>query len=93
MATQSGARLGGAIVGTVAVNGEDLAPGVAHPRWFIVADGLRGAGVGGALTQATMDFVDSHGIAETRLWTYSGLDAARALHERAGFRLVAEKPA
>jgi len=92
MATQSGARRGGAIVGTIAIYGEDIEPNVAHLRWFIVADGLRGAGVGGALMQATMDFVDSHGFAQTRLWSYSVLDAARALYERAGFRLVAEKP-
>ncbi|WP_306119260.1 MULTISPECIES: helix-turn-helix domain-containing GNAT family N-acetyltransferase [unclassified Roseitalea] len=86
------ARRGGAIVGTIAIDGEDLAPNVAHLRWFIVADGLRGAGIGRALMQAAMEFVDSHGFAETRLWTFSGLDAARALYERAGFRLVGEKP-
>lgn len=86
------ARSGGAIVGTIAIDGEDLEPGVAHLRWFIVADGLRGAGIGRALMDAAMEFVDGHGFAETRLWTFSGLEAARALYERAGFRLVEEKP-
>jgi len=86
------ARSGGAIVGTIAIDGEDLEPGVAHLRWFIVADGLRGAGIGRALMDAAMEFVDGHGFAETRLWTFSGLDAARVLYERAGFRLVEEKP-
>ena len=34
------------IVGSVAIDGEDLAPGEAHLRWFILDDGCRGHGVG-----------------------------------------------
>ncbi len=60
----------GAIVGTIAIDGQDLEPGVAHLRWFIVAEGLRGAGIGRALMQAAMGFVDANGFAETRLWTF-----------------------
>jgi hypothetical protein len=34
------------IVGSVAIDGEDLAPGEAHLRWFILDDGCRGHGWG-----------------------------------------------
>lgn len=38
--------MNGRIVGSVAIDGEDLAPGEAHLRWFILDDGCRGHGVG-----------------------------------------------
>lgn len=82
----------GRIVGSVSIDGEDLGAGKAHLRWFIVADGQRGAGIGKALIEAAMAFVDETGFAETHLWTFSGLDAACRLYERAGFELVEEKP-
>jgi hypothetical protein len=40
------AVMNGRIVGSVAIDGEDLAPGEAHLRWFILDDGCRGHGVG-----------------------------------------------
>ncbi len=36
----------GEIVGSVAIDGEDLGGGLAHLRWFIVEDGLQGAASG-----------------------------------------------
>lgn len=81
---------GDEIVGTVAVDGEDLGAGIAHLRWFIVADGYRGTGVGRRLLDAAMDFCDAKGFAETRLWTLKGLDAARKLYETHGFALAEE---
>ncbi len=82
----------GAVVGTVAIDGEDLGPGLAHLRWFIVDDGLRGAGVGRALLERAMEFCDRQGFAETHLWTFRGLDAARHLYEANGFTLAEEWP-
>lgn len=82
----------GRIVGSVSIDGEDLGEGIAHLRWFIVGDGQRGSGIGKMLIDAAMDFVDRTGFEETHLWTFSGLDAARRLYERAGFELVEEKP-
>lgn len=83
---------GGEIVGTVAVDGEDLGPGLAHLRWFIVDDGRRGAGLGRRLLGEAVAFCDRRGIAETHLWTFKGLDAARRLYEAAGFALTEERP-
>ena len=81
---------GNAIVGTVVVDGEDLGGEIAHLRWFIVADGYRGAGLGRRLLAEAVAFCDARGFAETRLWTLAGLDAARTLYEAAGFALAEE---
>ncbi|WP_376966491.1 GNAT family N-acetyltransferase [Azospirillum sp. A26] len=88
---------GDRIVGTIAIDGEDLsgagsAPRIAHLRWFIVEDGRRGGGLGRRLLDEAVAFADRTGVAETRLWTFRGLDAARRLYEAAGFVLAAESP-
>jgi len=80
----------GQIVGGIAIDGEDLGDGRAHLRWFIVDDGARGTGVGKMLLHAALDFCDARGFAETRLWTFQGLDAARHLYEHNGFTLAEE---
>lgn len=82
----------GRVVGTIAIDGEDMGPGVAHLRWFIVDDGLRGGGVGRRLLAAALAFCDRHGFPEIHLWTFRGLDAARRLYEAHGFALVEERP-
>jgi GNAT superfamily N-acetyltransferase len=76
----------------VAIDGEDLGPGIAHPRWFIVADEVRGHGVGRELLDAAVRFSDRHGFQQIQLWTFRGLDAARRLYEAQGFELVEERP-
>ena len=76
----------GRTLASIVVDG-DLAAGQAHLRWFIVDESLRGMGVGRALLARAMAFVDAH-YAETYLWTFKGLDAARHLYEAAGFTLT-----
>jgi len=78
------------VIGSIAIDGEDLGDGCAHLRWFIVDPACRGTGYGKRLMESALDFVDWQGFAETRLWTLKGLDAARALYERAGFVLTRE---
>ncbi|VVD59051.1 Multidrug resistance operon repressor [Pandoraea eparura] len=73
---------------SLAIDG-DLEAGVAHLRWFIVDDSLRGAGVGRRLMAQAMAFVDAR-YRETYLWTFKGLDAARHLYESFGFALTDE---
>jgi DNA-binding MarR family transcriptional regulator/N-acetylglutamate synthase-like GNAT family acetyltransferase len=82
----------GHILGSVAIDGEDMGSDVAHLRWFIVDDALRGTGAGKKLLDATLAFVDNQGFAETHLWTFSGLHAARHLYETRGFVLAEERP-
>jgi len=82
----------GAVVGTIAIDGEDLGQGSAHLRWFIVEDGLRGIGIGRRLLDVALAFCDERGFRDTQLWTFSGLDAARRLYEAIGFALAEEYP-
>jgi DNA-binding MarR family transcriptional regulator/GNAT superfamily N-acetyltransferase len=80
----------GEIVGSAAIDGEDLGDGKAHLRWVIVDDDMRGTGTGRRLVSQAMQFCDQHGFAEVHLWTFKGLDAARALYESFGFVLEEE---
>lgn len=81
---------GNRIVGSVAVDGEDLGDNTAHLRWFILDDGFRGRGTGRALLAEAVAFCDRSGFAATRLWTLSSLSAARKLYESFGFVLEQE---
>jgi GNAT superfamily N-acetyltransferase len=80
----------GRVVGAVAIDGEDLGPGRAHLRWFIVDEGARGGGIGRRLLSEAVAFCDRSGFAETHLWTLRGLEVARRLYEAEGFELTEE---
>jgi len=79
------------IVGSIAIDGQDLGNNQAHLRWFILDDGCRGSGVGRQLLRAAVEFCDQHGFDAIQLWTFKGLDAARRLYEAAGFELTMEE--
>lgn len=81
----------GRIVGSVAIDGEDMGENRAHLRWFIIDDGLRGAGIGRQLMTHAMNFCDREGFLETHLWTFQGLNAARRLYEDFGFSVIEER--
>ena len=79
------------IVGSVAIDGEDLGPGIAHLRWFIVDDEVRGTGMGRRLLKTALDFSDAQHVAETHLWTFPSLHAAQHLYKEHGFVLAEER--
>ncbi|WP_347254480.1 bifunctional helix-turn-helix transcriptional regulator/GNAT family N-acetyltransferase [Leminorella grimontii] len=85
------AMLNDRIVGSIAIDGQDLGNGEAHLRWFILDDGCRGSGVGKILIETALAFCDRHEFKATQLWTFKGLDAARRLYESHGFVLVHEE--
>lgn len=78
------------IVGSVAIDGEDLDQGEAHLRWFIIDDGCRGHGAGKKLLNEAILFCDSVGFSAVHLWTFNKLTTARRLYESFGFTLVKE---
>jgi len=78
----------GRCLASLAIDG-DARTRVAHLRWFIVDDLLRGSGIGRQLIARAMAFVDTH-FDDTYLWTFKGLEAARHLYESAGFQLTDE---
>ena len=78
------------IEGSITIDG--IRPGFedAHVRWFIVSDALRGRGIGAWLISTAVDFCRSTGYRKIYLWTFEGLEAARHLYEKLGFRLIEE---
>jgi GNAT superfamily N-acetyltransferase len=81
----------GRIEGSITIDGVGAAADGAHLRWFVMSDALRGRGVGHQLIGAALDFCRDRGYRRVYLWTFAGLDAARHLYERHGFRLVAQQ--
>lgn len=77
-----------AVVGSVVVDVTGGGQRGAHLRWFIVA--AQGRGLGKMLLERAMRFCDDQGQQSVWLTTFAGLDAARGLYERHGFRLVEE---
>lgn len=80
----------GRVEGGIAIDGAHAAKRGAHLRWFILSDALRGKGVGRQLMDYAVDFCIAKGYRTIYLWTFEGLDAARHLYERTGFRMVCQ---
>ena len=82
---------GGRVQGTIVIDGgADDDPRRAQLRWFIVADDLRGKGMGRRLLEAAMAFARRR-YERVHLGTFAGLDAARHLYEDFGFRKTLER--
>ena len=75
------------IVGSVAIDGVNHDSKGAHLRWFIVAPENQGQGIGKILIEEAIEFCRKKRFARVYLWTFAGLDAARHLYEKYGFRL------
>lgn len=86
---------GGRVMGSVAIDGGKgggkAGTGGAHLRWFILADELRGQGQGRRLLLEAIGFCRRCGHPRIFLWTFQGLDTARHLYEKMGFRLAEER--
>jgi len=73
--------------GAVAIDGRLSKTEGARLRWFIMDPSLHGRGVGRKLIAKAVEFCRSVGHDKVFLWTFKGLDAARHLYEKEGFRL------
>ncbi|MGC8605634.1 MAG: GNAT family N-acetyltransferase, partial [Desulfomonilaceae bacterium] len=85
------ARMGNSFVGSIAIDGETFHTDGARLRWFIVQPDHSGKNLGKQLLAAAMEFCSSAGHNKVFLWTFRGLQCARSLYERIGFRLVEER--
>ena len=56
-----------------------------------MSDALRGKGVGNRLMDAAIGFCRSRGYRRVYLWTFDGLNAARHLYEKNGFRVAEQQ--
>lgn len=81
----------GHIEGSIAIDGLHAGDRGAHLRWFIMSDALRGKGIGKQLIDTAIGFCHSTGYKRIYLYTFEGLDTARHLYEKAGFRLAEQQ--
>lgn len=84
------ASVGEKIVGAIAIDGVNHDRKGAHLRWFIVAPESRGNGIGKKLLEEAVEFCRKIKFSKVYLWTFAGLDPARHLYERFGFKLCEE---
>jgi GNAT superfamily N-acetyltransferase len=84
------ATVEGRFAGSAAMDGRKASTEGARLRWFIVVPACQGTGLGKALLGRAVAFCRQRMYPTAYLWTFEGLDAARALYEREGFRLCEE---
>ncbi|MBI9077480.1 MAG: GNAT family N-acetyltransferase [Desulfatibacillum sp.] len=82
----------GRVHGSIAIDGIHANDQGAHLRWFITSSALRGTGTGNRLLQDAVDFCRHKEYKKIYLWTFEGLELARHLYEKFGFRIAEELP-
>ncbi len=85
------ARTDSEIIGGVFIDGSDADGQGARLRWFIIDPAYQGKGLGNRLMEQAMDFCRSRGFKRVYLTTFAGLNTARHLYEKFGFRLCREE--
>lgn len=85
------AHIEGQIAGAIVIDGVDAETEGARLRWFIIAPEFQGYGLGNHLLSTALDFCKQTGFRRVYLTTFAGLDAARHLYEKVGFRLCEEQ--
>ncbi len=78
------------LVGSIAIDGFHRNSKGGHLRWFIVAPENQWQGIGKMLLEKAVEFCRKMKFNKVYLWTFSGLDPARHLYEKFGFRLCEE---
>jgi len=85
------ARMEEKIAGSIAIDGIEHDSHGAHLRWFIVAPENQGRGIGDKLLKEAVEFCRKKKFARVYLWTFAGLDEARHLYEKFGFKLCEQR--
>ena len=79
------------IVGSIAIDGNQIRKNEARLRFFIISPDYQGLGIGNLLMEQAITFCNDSGFEKVYLTTFAGLDAAKHLYETWGFRLIEEK--
>jgi RimJ/RimL family protein N-acetyltransferase len=77
------------VVGSIAMVDADAQVG--QLRWFLLVPEVRGSGLGRRLLDAALTYGRERGFSRIFLWTFSDLEGARRLYERAGFKVTETK--
>ena len=81
------ATIAGAFAGSIAIDGRNRNKEGSRLRWFIVTPRFHRSGIGTLLLKKSIDFCKKAGHKRIYLWTFKGLESARYLYEKEGFRL------
>lgn len=76
------------IKGGIAIDGIKAMTEGAHLRWFILSPEVQGRGFGNRLMEEAVSFCKKKNYQQIYLWTFEGLQPARHLYEKFGFKLV-----
>ncbi|OGP90225.1 MAG: hypothetical protein A2157_14045 [Deltaproteobacteria bacterium RBG_16_47_11] len=79
------------ITGSIVIDGANHDSQGAHLRWFIVAPENQGHGIGKMLLTEAVEFCRKNKFGRIYLWTFAGLDGARHLYEKCGFKLCEQR--
>ena len=80
----------GQLLGSITIDACRAQSDGAHLRWFIVSAEASGQGIGQALISRAIAHCDHRKFKKIYLTTFSGLDPARKLYDRCGFKLESE---
>ena len=78
------------MVGSITIDGMEATTRGARLRWFIITPEYQGRDLGKQLMRTAIDFCKQVHYTRVYLTTFAGLDAARHLYEKWGFRLTQE---
>jgi len=81
------ATIAGAFAGSITIDGRNHNKEGSRLRWFIVPPRFHRSGIGKTLLKKSIDFCKQAGHKRIYLWTFKGLESARYLYEKEGFRL------
>jgi GNAT superfamily N-acetyltransferase len=81
------ATVAGEFAGSIAIDGRNQITEGSRLRWFIVTPKFHRSGIGKTLLKKSIEFCKEAGYKSIYLWTFKGLESARYLYEREGFRL------
>jgi N-acetylglutamate synthase-like GNAT family acetyltransferase len=79
------------VIGSIAVVSQDTEKKVARLRWFIVDQEFLGLKLGNCLMWEAVEFCKKMPFQRVFLTTFDGLDKARHLYEKFGFRLCSQQ--
>jgi len=85
------ARIREEFAGSIAIDGRDAESEGARLRWLIVEPRYHGRGIGKILVEEAVQFCRNASYGRVVLWTFEGLDTARHIYEKEGFRLARER--
>jgi GNAT superfamily N-acetyltransferase len=85
------ARAKGEIIGGIFIDGSEAESAGARLRWFIIDLAYQSRGLGNRLMTEAVSFCRQRQFKRVYLTTFAGLNAARHLYEKFGFRLCHEE--